>query len=205
MAEIEYAMLAQFASVAEDGSLTVVGGHRAVFEVAGVPGQHVLCVAGRVLLARREPPPTLSLGARTPDGDVPVVARWPLEVHDVPMEGGRRPAAFAATLVAPAPAQGEYALTLMINDDLVRTLPFTVVDSTVDAPTPAPTPEPPPAASEAPTPAASDQAGRGPLAPRVAPREDGDDLRPGGDEPGAGGATTLRRGRRAALNGTSAD
>lgn len=133
MADIEYAVLAQFASVGEDGTLTVVGGHRSTFEVSSIPGQHVLCVAGRILLARREPPPMLSLGARTPDGDVPVVARWPLEVHDVPMEGGRRPVAFAATLVAPAPVTGEYTLTLLVNDDLVRTLPFTVVDSSEPA------------------------------------------------------------------------
>lgn len=144
MADIEYAVLAQFASVGEDGTLTVVGGHRSTFEVSSIPGQHVLCVAGRILLARREPPPMLSLGARTPDGDVPVVARWPLEVHDVPMEGGRRPVAFAATLVAPAPVTGEYALTLLVNDDLVRTLPFTVVHTSEPAePTEPGEPDPP--------------------------------------------------------------
>ncbi len=173
VAEIEYAVLAQFASVAEDGTLTVVGAHRRIFEVAGVPGQHVLCVAGRVLLARREPPPVLSLGAMTPDGDVPVVARWPLEVPDVPMEDGRRPAAFAATLVAPVPSAGEYALTLHLDDDLLRTLPFTVVDTAVDT-------------------AVSTVAGAsaGPPGPAEAPVE-----RPAG--------APRRRGRRSALHGSA--
>lgn len=133
MAEVDHAMLARFACVEADGSLTVVGGHRATFEVAGVPGQHVLCVAGRLLVARREPPPTLGLAALTPHGEVPDVASWAVEVPRERTPEGRLPVSFAATLVAPAPCEGDYALVLSVNGDVVRTLPFTVVDTSVAA------------------------------------------------------------------------
>ena len=135
MAEVDHAMLASSACVEADGSLTVVGGHRTVFEVVGVPGQHVLCVAGRLLVARREPPPTLGLAALTPRGEVPDVASWTVEVPRERTVEGRLPVSFAATLVAPAPSAGAYALVLSVNGDVVRTLPFAVLDARpVDTP-----------------------------------------------------------------------
>jgi hypothetical protein len=129
VAELEYAVLADFAAVDDQGALTVVGAHRAAFTVVGTPNQHVVCVGGRLFLARREPPALLSLGAVTPEGEVPVVAQWPVEARPGPLVDGRLAVSFAATLVAPVPAGGEYALTLSVNGELVRRLPFTVRDA----------------------------------------------------------------------------
>jgi len=128
MAELDYAMVADFAKVEDDGALTLVGAHRATVRVAATPTQHVLYVAGRLFMARREPPALLSLGAVTPDGEVPVVAQWPVEPVGPLAEGGRLPVCFAVTLMAPVPAAGDYTLALSVNGDLVRRLLFVVVE-----------------------------------------------------------------------------
>ena len=133
VAELDYALLADFAVVTADGCLTAVGAHRSTFHVVGVPTQHVVCVGGRVFLGRREPAATLSLGALTPDGEVPEVARWAVEPRTgssaAGLEGGRVPVCFAVTLVAPVPRVGAYALVLSVNGEVLRRLPFDVVDT----------------------------------------------------------------------------
>lgn len=133
MAELEYALLAEFAKVDDAGGLTLVGAHRAAYEVVGVPNQHVVCLAGRLFMGRREPAAMLSLGALTPEGEVPLVAQWAVEPRPAALENGRLPVCFAATLVAPVPAAGAYALSLSVNGELVRHLPFVVSDSTAPA------------------------------------------------------------------------
>ncbi len=133
VAELDYAVLADFAVVTDDGSLTVVGAHRTTFRVAGAPTQHVVCVGGRLFLGRREPAAVLALGALTPDGEVPVVAQWPVEPRTGPSpaatEGGRLPVCFAVTVLAPVPRVGAYALVLSVNGEVRRRLPFVVVDT----------------------------------------------------------------------------
>ncbi|SDQ85835.1 hypothetical protein [Quadrisphaera sp. DSM 44207] len=130
MAELDYAVLADFARVDGDGTLTVVGAHRAVVLAPALPAQQVLSVAGRVWMGRREPAAQLSLGAMTPDGDIPVVAEWLLEPGPEQLEGtGRSSASFAVTVVAPLPVPGGYGLVLSVNGDVARTLPFTVAAS----------------------------------------------------------------------------
>jgi hypothetical protein len=127
MAELDYAVLADFARVDGDGTLTVVGAHRAVVVTAALPAQQVLSVAGRLWMGRREPPAQLSLGAVTPDGEIPVVADWSLEPGAEQAEGSSRwSASFAVTVVAPLAVTGSYALVLSVNGDVARTLPFSV-------------------------------------------------------------------------------
>ncbi len=100
MAELDYAVLADFARVDGDGTLTVVGGHRAVVVPPALPAQQVLSVAGRLWMGRREPAAQLSLGALTPEGEIPVVAQWMLEPGAEQNEGtGRWSASFAVTVV----------------------------------------------------------------------------------------------------------
>jgi hypothetical protein len=128
MAELDYAVLADYARVDADGTLTVVGSHRAVVVVTAVPAQQVLAVAGRVWMGRREPSARLSLGALTPLGEVGVVADWALDPGQEQVEGaGRSSASFAVTVVAPVESTGGYALVLSVNGEVVRQLPFTVV------------------------------------------------------------------------------
>ena len=134
VAELDYAVLAEFATLADDGALTLVGAHRASFRVARCPTEQVLGVGGRVFVARREPPAVLSLGASTPGGDVPVVARWPVDPRTAVAVEGRLAVCFAVTLLAPVPAAGPYTLTLSVNGEQVRRLPFAVVDEGAGSP-----------------------------------------------------------------------
>ena len=128
MAELDYAVLADFARVDGDGTLTVVGGHRTSVVVPDLPAQQVLAVAGRLWMGRREPPAQLVLGALTPEGEVPVVATWTLEPGPEQVEGsGRHSASFAVTVVAPVASTGGYALVLTVNGEVARQLPFTVL------------------------------------------------------------------------------
>ena len=129
MAELDYAVRADFARVDGDGTLTVVGGHRTAVTVPGLPAQQALAVAGRLWMGRREPPAQLSLGATTPEGDVPVVASWVLEPGPEQVEGaGRHSASFAVTVVAPVTAAGPHSLVLSVNGEVARQLPFTVAE-----------------------------------------------------------------------------
>ena len=93
------------------------------------PTEQVLGVGGRVFVARREPPAVLSLAASTPGGDVPVVAQWPVDPRSGTAVDGRLAVCFAVTLLAPVPAAGAYALTLSVNGEPARRLPFAVVDT----------------------------------------------------------------------------
>jgi hypothetical protein len=128
VAELDYAVLADYARVDGDGTLTVVGSHRAVVSVPALPAQHVLAVAGRVWMGRREPAARLSLGALTPQGDVGTVADWSLDPGLEQAEGsGRASASFAVTVVAPVEVIGAYALILSVNGEVARSLPFSVV------------------------------------------------------------------------------
>ncbi len=134
MAELDYAVLAEFATLADDGALTLVGAHRTSFRVARCPTEQVLGVGGRVFVARREPPAVLALGARTPGGDVPVVAQWSVDPRSGVAVEGRLAVCFAVTLLAPVPEAGPYALALSVNGDPVRRLPFVVVEDAGGSP-----------------------------------------------------------------------
>jgi hypothetical protein len=128
VAELDYAVLADYARVDGDGTLTVVGAHRTVVTVPALPAQQVLAVAGRVWMGRREPSARLTLGALTPHGDVGVVADWPLDPGPEQAEGsGRSSASFAVAVVAPVAVAGGYALVLSVNGEVVRHLAFSVV------------------------------------------------------------------------------
>ncbi len=128
MAELDYALLADYARVDADGTLTLVGGHRTTIAVPGLPAQQVLAVAGRLWMGRREPAAQLALSARTPEGDVGTISAWPvrpgLEQGDAP---GRVSAAFAIAVVAPLTSTGPHDLVLSVNDEAVAQLPFAVV------------------------------------------------------------------------------
>lgn len=128
MAELDHALLADYARVDADGTLTVVGGHRTTIAVPALPAQQVLAVAGRLWMGRREPAAQLALAARTPEGDVGTISAWPvrpgLEQGEVP---GRVSAAFAIAVVAPLVAPGPHALVLSVNGDPVAELAFGVV------------------------------------------------------------------------------
>ncbi|PWJ47847.1 hypothetical protein SAMN06264364_13420 [Quadrisphaera granulorum] len=128
MAELDYALLADYARVDADGTLTAVGAHRTVIAVSQLPAQQVLAAAGRLWMGRREPAAHLSLSARTPEGDVGTISAWQvrpgLEQGEVP---GRVSACFAVAVVAPLSSTGPHALVLSVNGEVVAELPFGVV------------------------------------------------------------------------------
>lgn len=126
MAELDYALLADYARVDADGTLTAVGAHRTVIAVPQLPAQQVLAAAGRLWMGRREPAAWLELSARTPEGDVGTISAW--EVRPGLEQGeGRVSACFAVAVVAPLSTTGPHALVLSVNDEVVAELPFGVV------------------------------------------------------------------------------
>jgi hypothetical protein len=128
VAELDYALLADYARVDADGTLTAIGAHRAVIAVGALPAQQVLAAAGRLWMGRREPAAHLELSARTPEGDVGTIAAWEvlpgLEQADLP---GRVSACFALAVVAPLSSTGAHVLVLSVNGEAVAELPFAVV------------------------------------------------------------------------------
>ncbi|MEH3076774.1 MAG: hypothetical protein PGN11_08825 [Quadrisphaera sp.] len=128
MADLDYALLADYARVDADGTLTAVGAHRAVIAVPQLPAQQVLAAAGRLWMGRREPAAWLELSARTPEGDVGTISAW--EVQPGLEQGeaqGRVSACFALAVVAPLSSTGPHALVLSVNDVVVAELSFGVV------------------------------------------------------------------------------
>ncbi|TNM69170.1 hypothetical protein FHN55_05165 [Streptomyces sp. NP160] len=128
MAELDYALLADYARVDADGTLTAVGAHRTVIAVPQLPAQQVLAAAGRLWMGRREPAAWLELSARTPEGDVGTISAWEVRPGLEQSEAsGRVSACFAVAVVAPLSSAGAHALVLSVNDAVVAELPFGVV------------------------------------------------------------------------------
>jgi Family of unknown function (DUF6941) len=128
VAELDYAFLADFATVDPSGKLTAVGASYTHLFVGGFPGQHLVSVAGRIR-AKVGEQPKLLVRMTSPNETVRID-------HEMQLAPGpdARPYGpkldtlglqFALTVVMPLPSPGLYEITLTLDDEPVRLLAFT--------------------------------------------------------------------------------
>lgn len=125
--DLDYAFLAEFASIAE-GKLMVVGGSFTHVTVPNLNRGHLLAVAGRVRAEQDTPPIKLGIEFEAPAGGgfkissesdiLPGPASRPYN--------GKVGILFTLSTVIPLPIEGLYTVNLSLNGDHVRRLAFDV-------------------------------------------------------------------------------
>jgi len=122
MAELDFALLADFASV-EGGKLTVVGGcYTHVWQ--NEPGPHATFIAGRIRLSD-ESEVLLGLSLTAPDSTYQITSESPLPAPEGPTyDGQHKSLVFAAQMTIPLVAEGRYELALSVDRQHARTLIF---------------------------------------------------------------------------------
>lgn len=126
MLELDYAFLAEYATV-KDGSLTTVGGSYTHVVVDALPTDHLLSLAGRVRASEDVEPFKVSLTIEAPEGAYRIGMDTTLSrsASSRPYDG-KVGILFAATTLMPLPSEGLYWVTVMLEDEPVRRLGFSV-------------------------------------------------------------------------------
>ncbi|SHG08594.1 hypothetical protein SAMN05443575_1329 [Jatrophihabitans endophyticus] len=126
MAELDYAFLAEFASIQPNGTLNVLNASYTSVTVPMLPGQHLLSIAGRVRAQEGEPPNQLTIRVRNAPVfelamEVPLADSSASRPYD-----GKVGRLFALTTLIPTPAAGLYEVLVELDGEQVRRLAFDV-------------------------------------------------------------------------------
>lgn len=122
MAEIDYAFVADYARVEENGTLTTVGASYMFLGVERFPAPHRLYIAGRVRGREDEEPPVMSVtvtGPGDPPFKVSTTAQLQRSTNARPYGDGKLGYLFAmeASIVLAAPGLCEVIITLPDYDE----------------------------------------------------------------------------------------
>ena len=125
MAELDYAYLADFASI-EGGRLTAVGASFTHMMVSALPSQASFAVAGRVRAPEGTPGFDLRLVITGPEQAWGLSLSGYIEANDSLPYDGKIGMLFAARLNVALTTRGVHAVEVHVNDEHVRTLKFAV-------------------------------------------------------------------------------
>lgn len=127
MAELDYAYLADFATV-QEGKLSAIGASFTHIAAVTFPSALQTSIAGRVRTSLNEGPIALGVKITPPGGEYEIEFSGMLSPGDTirPYAGDRLGVLFAFNAGIPLPSAGLYEVTLSIEGQTVRRLAFDV-------------------------------------------------------------------------------
>lgn len=128
-AQLDFALVAQFAKLEPGGLLTVVGATVDGIGTEEVPTQAALTVVVRILVGQEERSAAVpvALSFRGPSGDSLITLSTEFTPEpDLRPVAGQVGAILIANAMLPLPEYGSYELQVRLSDELVKSLPLDV-------------------------------------------------------------------------------